>query len=177
MPRPRLSDEEIIKRYGDFNKYHEHRIKMLLWHKAHAEEQKDYRWKNRDRERARSRKWRAEHPEQVAQIKANHKQRRLTDKRFAESLNIRTRSRYLADRLGIDRTGCELHHYTDPISLGNFIVISREKHRWLHSCFGGQNKRIDLKLILELLPMLGKVTIVKDGEIKNAEELHTQSLG
>ena len=168
MPRPRLSDEEIIKRYGDFNKYNEHRIKMLLWHKAHAEEQKDYRWKNRDRERARA---------QVEQIKANHKKRRLTDKEFASRLNIRTRSRYLADRLGIDRTGCELHHYTDPLELGNFIVISREKHRWLHSCFGGPNKRIDLKLILELLPMLGKVTIVKDGEIKNAEELHTQSLG
>ena len=172
MPRPRLSDEEILKRYGDFNKYHEHRIKMLLWHKAHAEEQKDYRWKNRDRERVRAKKWRAEHPEQVAQIKARHKERRHTDKRFSESLNIRTRSRYLADRLGIDRTGCELHHYTDPISLGNFIVLSREKHRWLHGCFGGANKRIDLKLILDLLPMLGKVTIVQNGEIINAEELH-----
>ena len=175
MPRPRLSDEEILKRYGDFNKYHEHRIKMLLWQKAHAEEQKDYRWRNRERERARAKKWRAEHPEQVAQIKSRHKERRHTDPRFAESLNIRTRSRYLADKLGIDRTGCELHHYTDPIELGNFIVLSREKHRWLHGCFGGSNKRIDLKLILDLLPMLGKVTIVQNGEIIDAKELHTQS--
>jgi hypothetical protein len=140
---------------------------MLLWHKAHAEEQKDYRWKNRDRERARARKWREDHPEQVEQIKANHKNRRLTDPVFASRLNIRTRSRYLADRLGIDRTGCELHHYTYPITLGNFIVLSREKHRWLHSCFGGANKRIDLRLIKELLPMLGKVTIVQNGEIRN----------
>lgn len=171
MPRPRLSDEEIIKRYGDFNRYHEHRIKMLLWHKAHAEEQKDYRWKNRDRERARSLKWRAEHPEQVEQIKANHKRRRLTDKEFASRLNIRTRSRYLADRLGIDRTGCELHHYTEPLSLGNFIVLSREKHRWLHSVFGGKNKKIDLKVIIDMLPMLGKVVLVKDGKITNFEEV------
>lgn len=170
MPRPRLSDEEILKKYGDFNKYHEHRIKMLLWHKAHAEEQKDYRYQHRFRERERARKWRSEHPEQVVQIKARHKERRHTDKRFAESLNTRTRSRYLADKLGIDRTGCELHHFTDPLTLGNFIVISREKHRWLHSCFGGQNKRIDLKLILEMLPMLGKVVLVKDGKLTSWEE-------
>lgn len=171
MPRPRLSDEEILKQYGDFNKYHEHRIKMLLWHKAHAEEQRDYRWKNRERERDRAKKWRAEHPEQVAQIKARHKERRHTDKRFAESLNIRTRSRYLADRLGIDRTGCELHHFTDPITLGNFIVLSREKHRFLHNNFGGSNKRIDLKVIKAVLPMLGDVVLVKDGKISNFEEI------
>jgi len=172
MPRPRLSDEEIIKRYGDFNKYHEHRIKMLRWHKAHAEEMKDYRWKNRDRERERTKKWRAEHPDQVEQIKANHKRRRMTDPVFASRLNIRTRSRYLADRLGIDRRGRELHHYTEPMEVGCFIVLDREKHRWLHSNFGGANKRIDLRLIKELLPMLGKVTIVQNGEIINAQELH-----
>ena len=172
MPRPRITEEQAIERYGSLEKYEAHLANMSKWHKDHAEEQKDYRWKNRDRERARAKKWRAEHPEQVAQIKANHKRRRLTDKRFAESLNIRTSSRYLADRLGIDRTGCELHHFTDPITLGNFIVLSREKHRWLHGCFGGSNKRIDLKLILDLLPMLGKVTIVQNGEIINAEELH-----
>lgn len=177
MPRQRITKEQAIERYGSLENYEVHLAKMLLWHRAHAEEQKDYRWKNRDRERARSRKWRAEHPEQVEQIKLNHKNRRLTDPVFASRLNIRTRSRYLADRLGIDRRGCELHHYTEPMSLGNFIVLSREKHRWLHSCFGGLNKRIDLKLILEMLPMLGKVTIVKDGVIRNAEELHTQSLG
>lgn len=176
MPRPRITEEQAIAKYGSLERYEAHLSQMSKWHRDHADEQKDYRWKNRDRERARSRKWRDDHPEQVEQIKANHKHRRLTDKRFAESLNIRTRSRYLADKLGIDRTGCELHHFTDPITYGNFIVISREKHRWLHSCFGGQNKRIDLKLILELMPMLGKVTIVKDGEIRNAEELHTQSL-
>lgn len=171
MPRPRLSDEEILKRYGDFNKYHEHRIKMLLWHKAHAEEQKQYRYQHRFRERARSRKWRAEHPEQVAQIKANHKRRRMTDPEFASRLNIRTRSRYLADRLGIDRTGCELHHYTEPISLGNFIVLSREKHRFLHSTISGSNKKIDLSLIKALLPILGKVVLVKDGKITDFEEV------
>lgn len=172
MPRPRMTEEQAIEKYGSIQKYHEHRLKMLQWHRDHEEEQRDYRWKNRDRERARSRKWRSEHPEQVEKIKANHRKRRLTDPRFAKSLNIRTRSRYLADKLGIDRTGCELHHYTTPIELGNFIVLSRQKHRWLHSCFGGANKRIDLKLILDLLPMLGKVTIVQNGEIINAEELH-----
>ena len=171
MPRPRLSEEEILKRYGDFNKYHEHRIKMLLWHKAHAEEQKDYRWKNRDRERARARKWRSEHPDQVEKIKSNHRLRRLTDKRFAESLNIRTRSRYLADKLGIDRVGMELHHYTDPITLGNFIVLSREKHRFLHSTFGGSNRKIDLKVIKDVLPMLGNVVLVMNGEVKKWEDV------
>ena len=171
MPRPRLSDEEIIKRYGDFNKYHEHRIKMLLWHKAHAEEQKQYRYQHRFRERERARKWRSTHPDQVEQIKANHKRRRMTDPEFASRLNIRTRSRYLADRLGIDRTGCELHHYTEPLSLGNFIVLSREKHRWLHSVFGGENKKIDLKVIIEMLPMLGDVVLVKDGKITDFEEV------
>ena len=173
MPRPRISEERAIAKYGSMEKYYDHLYKMKRWHRDHADEQKDYRWKNRDRERARARKWRTDHPEQVEQIKANHKRRRLTDKRFAESLNIRTRSRYLADKLHIDRTGCELHHFTDPITYGNFIVIKREKHRWLHSCFGGQNKRIDLKLIIELLPMLGKVTIVKDGELYDPEKLHT----
>ena len=171
MPRPRLSDEEILKRYGDFNKYNEHRIKMLLWHKAHAEEQKQYRYQHRFRERERARKWRSTHPDQVEQIKANHKRRRMTDPEFASRLNIRTRSRYLADRLGIDRTGCELHHYTEPLSLGNFIVLSREKHRWLHSVFGGENKKIDLKVIIEMLPMLGDVVLVKDGKITDFEEV------
>jgi hypothetical protein len=171
MARPRLSDEEIIKRYGSLEKYEAHLAMMIKWHREHAEEQKDYRWKNRDRERARALKWRAEHPEQVEQIKAHHKERRHTDKEFASRLNIRTRSRYLADKLGIDRTGCELHHFTEPLELGNFIVLSREKHRWLHSCFGGANKRIDLKLILDLLPMLGKVTIVQNGEIRKPEDL------
>lgn len=175
MPRPRITQEQAIERYGSLENYEAHLAKMLLWHKAHAEEQKEYRWKNRDRERARSRKWRADHPEQVAQIKLNHKNRRHTDKRFAESLNIRTRSRYIADRLGIDRTGCELHHYTEPMSLGNFIVLSREKHRWLHSVFGGENKKIDLKVILEMLPMLGKVTIVKEGKILNPEEIRNEN--
>lgn len=171
MSRPRITEEQAIERYGSLEKYEAHLAQGNKWYRDHADQQKDYRWNNRERERARAKKWREEHPEQVAQIKARHKERRHTDKRFAESLNIRTRSRYLADRLGIDRTGCELHHYTTPIELGNFIVISREKHRWLHSCFGGQNKKIDLKLILEMLPMLGKVTIVKDGEIMSVEEI------
>lgn len=171
MARPRITEEQAIERYGSLENYEAHLAKMLQWHKAHAEEQKDYRWKNRDRERARSRKWRADHPEQVAQIKLNHKNRRHTDKRFAESLNIRTRSRYLADKLGIDRTGCELHHYTEPLTLGNFIVLSREKHRFLHSNFGGSNKRIDLAVIKALLPMLGDVVLVKDGKITSWEEV------
>lgn len=170
MPRPRITKEQAIERYGSLENYEAHLSKMLLWHKAHAEEQKDYRWKNRDRERARSRKWRADHPEQVAQIKLNHKNRRHTDKRFAESLNIRTRSRYLADKLGIDRVGMELHHYTEPMTLGNFIVLSRDRHRFLHSALGGRNKNIDLKVIKDLLPMLGKVVLVKDGKITSWEE-------
>lgn len=170
MSRPRMSLEKAIAKYGTLEKYEQQLESMKLWHKAHAEEQKDYRWKNRDRERARSRKWRSEHPEQVAQIKLNHKNRRLTDPVFASRLNIRTRSRYLADKLGIDRTGCELHHFTDPITLGNFIVISREKHRWLHSCFGGTNRNIDLKVIKDVLPMLGKVVLVKDGKLTSWEE-------
>jgi len=171
MPRPRITKEQAIERYGSLENYESHLAQMIKWHRDHAEEQKDYRWRNRDRERARSRKWREDHPEQVEQIKANHKNRRLTDPVFASRLNIRTRSRYLADRLGIDRTGCELHHYTDPLELGNFIVISREKHRWLHSCFGGLNKRIDLKVIKAVLPMLGDVVIVKDGKITKVEDI------
>jgi hypothetical protein len=171
MPRPRITEEQAIERYGSLENYESHLAQMIKWHRDHAEEQKDYRWKNRDRERSRAKKWREEHPEQVAQIKARHKERRHTDKRFAESLNIRTRSRYLADKLGIDRTGCELHHYTDPITLGNFIVLSREKHRFLHNNFGGSNKRIDLKVIKAVLPMLGNVVLVKDGKITDFEEV------
>lgn len=171
MPRPRLSDEEIIKRYGDFNKYHEHRIKMLQWHRDHEDEQREYRWKNRDRERARAMKWRAQHPEQVEKIKANHKAKRHADPEFAKSLNTRTRSRYLAGKLGIDRTGCEIHHFTDPLEVGNFIVLAREKHKWLHNTFGGRNKKIDLKVIKAVLPMLGDVVLVKDGKITSWEEV------
>ena len=163
MPRPRITEEQAIERYGSLENYEAHLANMIKWHRDHAEEQKQYRWKNRDRERARARKWRSTHPDQVEQIKANHKRRRMTDPEFASRLNIRTRSRYLADRFGIDRTGCELHHYTEPLSLGNFIVLSREKHRWLHSTLGGSNKRIDLKVIKDLLPMLGNVVLVKDG--------------
>ncbi len=170
MPRQRITQEQAIERYGSLENYEAHLAKMLLWHKAHAEEQKDYRWKNRDRERARSRKWRSDHPEQVAQIKLNHKNRRLTDPVFASRLNIRTRSRYLADRLGIDRTGCELHHYTEPMTLGNFIVLKRDRHRWLHSNISGSNKRIDLGVIKAVLPMLGNVVLVKDGKLTSWEE-------
>lgn len=170
MPRPRITKEQAIERYGSLENYEDHLAKMIKWHRDHAEEQKDYRWKNRDRERARARKWRADHPEQVEQIKANHKNRRQTDPVFANRLYIRTRSRYLANRLGIDRRGCELHHYTEPMTFGNFIVISREKHRWLHSCFGGTNRNIDLKVIKDVLPMLGKVVLVKDGKLTSWEE-------
>lgn len=171
MPRPRISEEQAIAKYGSLEKYEDHLAKMTKWHRDHADEQKDYRWKNRDRERARSRKWRSDHPEQVEKIKANHKHRRLTDKRFAEALNIRTRSRYLADKLRIDRTGCELHHFTDPITYGNFIVLSREKHRWLHSNISGSNKKVDLGIIKALLPMLGEVVLVKDRKITSFEEV------
>ena len=171
MPRPRITEEQAIERYGSLERYEDHLYKMKRWHRDHADEQKDYRWKNRDRERARARKWRVDHPEQVEQIKANHKHRRLTDEKFAESLNIRTRSRCLANRLGIDRTGCELHHFTDPITYGNFIVLAREKHRWLHSTFGGRNKKIDLAVIKAVLPMLGRVVLVKDGKLENIEEV------
>lgn len=171
MPRPRITEEQAIERYGSLENYEAHLANMIKWHRDHAEEQKDYRWRNRERERARARKWRAEHPEQVAQIKARHKERRHTDKRFSESLNIRTRSRYLADKLGIDRTGCDIHHFTDPLEVGNFVVISHERHRWLHSTLGGSNKKIDLKVIKALLPMLGNVVLVKDGKITNFEEV------
>lgn len=171
MPRPRISEEQAIAKYGSLEKYEDHLANMTKWHRDHADEQKDYRWKNRDRERARARKWRDDHPEQVEQIKLNHKHRRLTDKRFAEALNIRTRSRYLADKLHIDRTGCELHHYTDPITYGNFIVLKRDRHRYLHSLFGGLNRKIDLAVIKAVLPMLGDVVLVKDGKLTNLEEI------
>lgn len=171
MSRPRITEEQAIERYGSLERYEAHLAQMSKWHRDHADEQKDYRWKNRDRERARARKWREEHPEQVEQIKANHKKRRLTDPEFASRLNIRTRSRYLANKLGIDRTGCELHHYTDPLTFGNFIVLSREKHRWLHSNISGSNKRIDLGVIKAVLPMLGNVVLVKDGKLTSWEEV------
>ena len=171
MPRPRITEEQAIERYGSLEKYEDHLAKMSKWHRDHAEEQKEYRWKNRDRERARARKWRSDHPEQVEVVKENHKRRRMTDPEFASRLNIRTRSRYLANKLGIDRTGCELHHYTEPMKVGNFIVILREKHRFLHSLLGGRNKKIDLKVIKELLPMLGNVVLVTDGKLTNWEEV------
>ena len=171
MPRPRITEEQAIAKYGSLERYEAHLAQMSKWHRDHADEQKEYRWKNRDRERARARKWRDDHPEQVEQIKENHKNRRLTDKRFAESLNIRTRSRYLANKLGIDRTGCELHHYTDPMTFGNFIVLKRDRHRFLHSAFGGSNKRIDLGVIKAVLPMLCDVVLVKDGKLTSFEEV------
>ena len=171
MPRPRITEEQAIERYGSLEKYEAHLANMSKWHRDHAEEQREYRWKNRDRERARAMKWRAQHPEQVDKIKANHKAKRQADPEFAKSLNTRTRSRYLAGKLEIDRTGCEIHHFTDPLEVGNFIVLARDKHKWLHNTFGGRNKKIDLKVIKAVLPMLGDVVLVLDGRIARWDEV------
>lgn len=171
MPRPRITEEQAIERYGSLERYEAHLAKMSKWHRDHAEEQKEYRWKNRDRERARARKWRADHPEQVEKIKANHNAKRHSDPQFAKSLNTRTRSRYLAMKLGIDREGMEIHHFTDPLEVGNFIVLAREKHKWLHNTFGGRNRKIDLGVIKAVMPMLGNVVLVKDGKLTSWEEV------
>jgi hypothetical protein len=93
-----------------------------------------------------------------------------TDPVIRERNKIRQSSRSLADRLGINRVGNELHHF-EPMNRKNFIVLSKEKHRWLHYVLGGKNKQVDLTTIKELLPMLGDVVLVMNGEIRKWEDL------
>ena len=171
MGRKRLSDQEIIERYGSKEKYEKHLESMRKWYLEHPDHRREYYLKNRVRERKRTIKYRDEHPDYYAKQKQRAHDRIHNDPVTRVRNRIRTSSRILADRLGIDRKGRVLHHITIPIDRKNFIVLPREDHLWLHWTFGGKNKDVDLEKVLQVLPMLHNVTFVIDGKITRVEDL------
>ena len=172
MGRKPLSEEEIIKKYKTREKYDAHQEKMRKWYREHPDRNKEYYWQNRRREIARTIKYREEHPEYAEGIKRRAHDRIINVPEAREANRIRNSSRSLADRLGIDRTGKEIHHFC-PMNKKNFIVLQKEKHRWLHYLLGGKNVMVDLTAIKELIPMLGDVVLVMNGKITPWEELKT----
>jgi hypothetical protein len=142
---------------------------MRKWYQDHPDRNQQYYRQNRRREIERTLKYRDAHPDYYANQKRRAHDRIRNNPVNRERNMLRSSSRILADRLGIDRTGKELHHF-EPMSRKNFIVLDREKHRWLHYVLGGRNIMVDLTAIKELLPMLGDVILVKDGKISNWED-------
>lgn len=170
MGRRRLSDKEILERYGSKEKYEKHLEAMREWYQKHPSRNKEYYRQNRRREIERTLKYRDAHPDYAEGIKRRAHERIRNVPEAREHNKIRSSSRILADRLGINRTGKELHHFC-PMSRKNFIVLDKERHRWLHYILGGRNMMVDLTAIKELLPMLGEVVLVKDGKITNWEDV------
>ena len=171
MGRRPLSEEQIIERYGTKEKYEKHLESMRKWYKDHPDRNREYYQQNRVRERKRTIKYRDEHPDYYAKQKQRAHDRIHNDPETRVRNRIRTSSRILADRLGIDRKGRVLHHITIPIDRKNFIVLPREDHLWLHWTFGGKNKDVDLEKVLQVLPMLHNVTFVINGKVTNVEDL------
>jgi hypothetical protein len=169
MGRKRLSDEQIIEKYGTKEQYEKHLEAMRKWYQEHPSRNKEYYRQNRRREIERTLKYRDEHPYYYDEQKQRAHNKIHNDPIARERNKLRSSSRILADRIGIDRTGKELHHF-EPMSRKNFIVLDKEKHRWLHYVLGGRNIMVDLTAIKELLPMLGDVVLVKDGKISNWED-------
>lgn len=170
MGRKRLSDEQIIERYGSKEKYEKHLESMRKWYEEHPDRNREYYRQNRRREIERTLKYRDAHPNYYEKQKRRAHDRIHNDPDTRARNHLRSSSRILADRLGIDRTGKELHHFC-PMSRKNFIVLDKEKHRWLHYVLGGRNMMVDMTAIRELLPMLGEVILVKDGKISNWEDI------
>lgn len=171
MGRKRLTDEEIIERYGSKERYEKHLASMNKWYQKHPSRNKEYYLKNRVRERKRTLKYRNEHQEYYEKQKERAHDRIHNDPVTREHNRIRTSSRILADRLGIDRTGRVIHHITTPMDKNTFIVLPRDEHLWLHWTFGGRNLDVDLEKVLQVLPMLHNVTFVMNGKITDLEDI------
>lgn len=171
MGRKRLTEERILKQYGSIERYELHQERMRKWYQKHPNRNREYYLKNRVRERKRTLKYRREHPDYYEKQKQRAHFKIHNDPATRESNRIRTSSRILADRLGIDRTGRVLHHITTPMDRNNFIVLPREEHLWLHWTFGGKNRDVDLEKVLQVLPMLHNVTFVIDGKVTNVEDI------
>ena len=170
MGRKRLSEEQIIEKYGTIEAYEKHLESMQEWYQKHPDRNREYYRQNRRREIERTLKYRDEHPDYYEKQKQRAHDKIHNDPDTRARNKLRSSSRILADRMGIDRTGKELHHF-EPMSRKNFIVLDKEKHRWLHYVLGGRNMMVDLTAIKELLPMLGDVVLVMDGKITNWEEV------
>ena len=170
MGRKRLTEEQILERYGTKEQYEKHLEAMRKWYQKHPDRNREYYRQNRRREIDRTLKYRDAHPEYYEKQKQRAHNKIHNDPIARGHNRIRTSSRILADRLGIDRTGKELHH-PEPMSRKTFIVLPKKKHRWLHYIMGGRNLNVDLTAIKELLPMLGDVVLVKDGKITKWEDL------
>ena len=164
MGRKRLSDEQIIERYGSKEQYEKHLEAMRKWYQEHPDRNQQYYRQNRRREIERTLKYRDAHPEYYEKQKQRAHDKIHNDPETRARNKLRSSSRILADRMGIDRTGKELHHF-EPMSRKNFIVLDKNKHRWLHYVLGGRNLDVDLTAIKELLPMLGEVVLVLDGRL------------
>lgn len=171
MGRKRLSEEQMIEQYGSVERYEKHLESMRKWYREHPDRNREYYLKNRVRERKRTLQYRNEHQEYYEKQKRRAHNKIHNDPVTREHNRIRTSSRILADRLGIDRTGRVLHHITTPIDRKNFIILPREDHLWLHWTFGGKNRDVDLEKVLQVLPMLHNVTFVIDGKITNVEDI------
>lgn len=170
MGRKRLTEEQIIEKYGTIEAYEKHLESMRKWYQEHTDRNQQYYRQNRRREIERTLKYRDAHPDYYEKQKQRAHNKIHNDPETRARNKLRSSSRILADRLGIDRTGKELHHF-EPMSRKNFIVLDKDRHRWLHYVLGGRNMMVDLTAIKELLPMLGDVVLVMDGEITEWSEV------
>jgi hypothetical protein len=168
MSRPRMSLEKAIAKFGTLAKYEQHLESMKLWHKDHAEEQKKYREINKEKSRERTKLWRKEHHTEF--IASLHTRRKNSPERRIKNI-IDVKSRKLADSLGIDRKNKQIHHFTNPVSIDNFVVLKTEDHRYLHNKFGKSNKHVDLDRVLSELDNLQDPIFVINGKVTRVEEV------
>lgn len=170
MSRPRITEEQAIERYGSLEKYEAHLAQGNKWYRDHADQQKDYRWSNRERERARAKKWRSDHPDR---IKNHLKERRDRDPVFREECRVRVRSRCLAISLGIYPEDSHIHHCWG-FEEDSFVILYRKDHRFLHSKYGRDNENVAVKEVLDSLKELKRKPIfVYKGEVVSAQAVRS----
>lgn len=83
----------------------------------------------------------------------------------SETQRLRTQSSRLLKSLGIHKEGYEVHHYTGEIDSMNFVYISENVHKLLHSMLGKENKNVPLEEVFKASDLMPEWYIVQNGQI------------
>lgn len=83
----------------------------------------------------------------VESIKKSVRRRYNENPKFHEEQNIRAYSGRLIKKLGLHKKGWEIHHLT-PMSAENFLYMSAQDHKALHTVYGPLNSDVTLEKVL-----------------------------
>lgn len=169
--KKKLTEEQIIKKYGSVEKYDRHMDSVRKYQAEHYEELRQYRWNNRYKLRKRANQYRIDHPESVELVKKRHRERRENDSVFEHECRVRIHSRSLALSLGIYPPGSHIHHCWGFVE-DRFVILDRDDHLFLHSKYGRDNEKVTAKEVLDNLKELKRKPIfVYDGVVKTSRQV------